>query len=140
LCTKNKSIHKIVSAAIKIDNKKIFRDGIALFSLSFYLFSLDFLTKSRGNTPVGMGLATGGAGVALVFLGAFPPVDFRAVCLLRAMFLFYQISFFAHDQTMFTMSDDKQIFFLKIIQKSKKSLPCTFINYYCMLSGCSFLI
>ena len=64
------------------------------------LFSLDFLTKSRRNTPVGTGLATGGAGVALVFLGAFPPVDFRAVCLLRAMFLFYQISFFAHDQTM----------------------------------------
>ena len=45
----------------------------------------------RRNTPVGTGLATGGAGVALVFLGAFPPVDFRAVCLLRAMFLFYQI-------------------------------------------------
>ena len=101
LNSEKKSIHKIVSAAIKIDSKMIFRDGIALFSLSFTYF----LTKSRGNTPVGTGLATRGAGVALVFLGAFPPVDFRAVCLLRAMLLFFQISFFAHDQTVLTMTN-----------------------------------
>ena len=101
----------------------IFRNGIALYSLTFTYFLLIFLTKSRGNTPVGTGLATGGAGVALVFLGAFPPVDFRAVCLLRAMFLFYQISFFDHDLTRSDRpQDDKQVFFLKIIQKSKENV------------------
>ena len=62
-----------------------------LVFFNLYLFFLDFLTKSRGNTPVG----TGGAGVAaalvgIIFLGAFPPVDFQAVCLSRAMLFFHQ--------------------------------------------------
>ena len=73
-------------------------------SLTFTYFLLIFLTKSCENTPVG----TGRAGVAnfrtalvWIVVGAFPPVDFRAVCLSRAMLFFYQISFYACDWSTF---------------------------------------
>ena len=70
---------------------------------------------------MGTGLATGGAGVPLVFLGAFPPVDFRAVCLLRAIlpnFILCSRSDRAHD--------DKQIFFLKIISENNTKVKKIF--------------
>ena len=99
---KKKSIHKIVSAAIKIDNKMIFRDGIASFSLSFTYFLLIFwrnLVETHLWARVWPREVPG-------FLWFSSALSLQWIFGQFAYYEpFYQISFFAHDQTVLTMTN-----------------------------------